>query len=268
MARRRPPPRGRGAARGRAAEPGAPPPPKPRPFWERVILSRGFRVVVGATLASAAIAIAILVVGPVTIGGATGAALAFVASQTGRLGQLSSVAIASAIQDEGRKLWAETATPLPSPTPRNTPLPTSTPFPTPPPPRRQLTTPVAQAPEKPAAVGGPAVKAPPLQLPIEDAVSATREYFQILGGGEVRRAMQYWAPDAAPEARSALDASVDRGERYEVRKVTPRQLPGLSAVDMVVEMEITEKDGKKTVTEQRYQWRLIEGQWYITSRLQ
>src|SRR5687768_4749785 len=108
----RPPP---GRGRGRApAEEEELLPPEP-PFWERVILSRTFRLILAATFASAALALITFAVGMQTMAAALGSAVDFTSRQSGRVAELGTVAIADAIEDEGRRLWVETATPLPSP---------------------------------------------------------------------------------------------------------------------------------------------------------
>jgi hypothetical protein len=268
----RPPPRG---GRGRAPEPAEEEellPPEP-PFWERIILSRTFRLLVFATFASAGLALVTFAVGLQTIGAAAGDAFDFTKRQAGRLTELGSIAIADSIQDEGRRLWVETATPLPTAEPTATALPTSTPFPTPAPPRRQITTPTppfGTKPQAPAAPGKPgeAAAPKPAPLPIDAAVTSTTEYFEILSGGDVRRALQYWAPDSIPEARSALDAAAARGEKYVVRNTRPQPLPQIGGVDVTVDLDVTDANGKVTAAQHRYQWRLIDNQWFITTRLQ
>lgn len=267
----RPPPRG-GRARAEPTEEEELLPPEP-PFWERVILSKTFRLVVGATFASAAIAVLAVVVGPATMTAALGSAVDFTQRQSGRLVEAGSVAIAQSIEDEGRRLWAETATPLPTALPTATALPTPTPFPTPPPPRRTITTPTppfgAAKPAEPAKPGKPGTAPPPpAALPIDAAIASTQEYFDVLSGGDVRRALQYWAPDSAPEARSALDAAVARGEKYVVRNTTPRALPQIGGVDITVDIDVSDPSGKTIAAQHRYQWRLFDNQWYITTRLQ
>jgi hypothetical protein len=94
------------------------------------------------------------------------------------------------------------------------------------------------------------------------------EYFKIVSEGDVRRALQYWAPEAAPEARSALDAAVARGEKYTVRAINLRPQPQFSAVEVVADLEVTSADGRSAAVQQRYQWRFIDNQWFITARLQ
>src|SRR5439155_16711572 len=145
--RRRPPPPGRGRP-----PPGRRPPPQQveeddfeeevpagPPLWERIILAKGFRLVVGGTFVAAALAVLVFLIGPGSVAGGLGAFGGFVGRQTGRLSSLGAVAVAGAIQDEGRKLWVETATPLPTATAAATPEPTWTPLPTPAPPRRIIT---------------------------------------------------------------------------------------------------------------------------------
>jgi hypothetical protein len=273
--RRRPPPGARRPPPGRR-----PPPPDEYedeleeeapvgpPFWERVILSKGFRLIVGATFGIAALAVLTFLIGPATIGQVVGSSTGFVGRQVGRLGALGAVAIAGTINEEGRRLWVETATPLPTPLPTATPEPTWTPLPTPAPPRRVLT-PAPAAPGKPVQPGQPQTKgAPPPQLPIDDAQNSMREYYDVLNTGDVRRALQYWIADAAPEARSALDAAQARGEKYLVRNVQVRPLPQISGADAVVEVEVTDNTGKTVLAQQRFQWRYVENQWFITTRLQ
>ena len=269
----RPPPRG---GRGRAPEPTEEEellPPEP-PFWERLILSRTFRLLAFATFASAGIALLTFAVGIQTMGAAAGSAVDFARRQSGRLVGMGSIAIADTIQEEGRRLWVETATPLPTPEPTSTPLPTSTPFPTPPPPRRAITTPTPPFGSKPAQPAAPAkpgeaaAPKPAAPLPIEAAVSSTAEYFEILSGGDVRRALQYWTPDSVPEARSALDAAAARGDKYVVRNTRPQPLPQIGGVDITVDLDVTDPSGKTTAAQHRYQWRLIDNQWFITTRLQ
>src|SRR4051794_8437695 len=125
--RRPPPPRARRPAPGRRR-----PPPEPDEYedeelesdepaaWERVILSRTFRLVVGATFAAAAIAVLVFLIGPANISRSTAYAGAVVGRQGGRIGGLASGAVAAGIQQEGRRLWVETAPPLPSATPTAT----------------------------------------------------------------------------------------------------------------------------------------------------
>ncbi|HEY3107351.1 MAG TPA: hypothetical protein VGL23_01265, partial [Chloroflexota bacterium] len=189
------------------------------PLWERLILSKAFRLLVGATFAAAAIAVLAFLVGPANISRAVGYGGAVVGRQSGRLGGLAAGTVAVMIQDEGRRLWVETATPLASAL--ATPPPTATPFPTPPPPRRPIEL-APTPPSKPLQPGQPQSKPPPPQLPYEAAQSSMVEYFKIVSDGDVRRALQYWAPEAAPEARSALDAAVARGEKYTVRAINLR----------------------------------------------
>jgi hypothetical protein len=273
---RRPPPAG-----ARRPPPGRrPPPPEPEeyedeelepddepPAWERVILSKSFRLVVGATFAAAAIAVIVFLVGPANISRAVAYGGAVVGRQGGRLGGLASGSIAVMIQDEGRRLWVETATPLPSATPLPTPLPTLTPFPTPPPPRRPIEL-VPTPPSKPLAPGQPQSKPPAPQLPFDAAQSAMTEYFKILSDGDARRALQYWTPEAAPEARSAIDAAIARGEKYTVHAISLRPLPQINGVEVAAEVEVVNADGRSATVQQRFQWRFIDNQWYITARLQ
>src|SRR5690349_20567420 len=172
MARRRPPPAGQ-----RRPPPGRRPPPPPEPeeeyddeeldeeddgppLWERLILSRGFRLAVGATFAAAAIAVLAFLIGPANVSRAVAYAGTLVGQQSGRLGGLAAGSVAVLIQDEGRRLWIETATPLATATALPTPLPTSTPFPTPPPPRRPIEL-APTPPSKPVAPGQPQTKPPP-----------------------------------------------------------------------------------------------------------
>ena len=272
--RRRPPP-----GRGRPPPGRRPPPPEPDeeeevpsgpPLWERVILSKSFRLVVGATFGIAALAVLVFLIGPANISRYAGSAGGFVGRQTGRLSAVGAVAVASGINDEGRRLWVETATPLPTPLPTATPEPTWTPLPTPLPPRR-VVTPIDQAaaPGKPLQPGQPATKgSQPPPLPIDDVQNAMREYYDVLNTGDVRRALQYWSNDAAPEARSALDAAQARGEKYLVRNVQARPLPQIAGADVVVDVEVTDNSGKTITAQQRYQWRYVENQWFITTRLQ
>jgi hypothetical protein len=267
VARRRPPP-------GRRP-PGRRPPPREEieeelppqpPIWERIILSKTFRLVVGTTFAAAAIAVLIFLIGPANISRTVGAAAQFAARQSGRVGGLASVAIASSIQEEGRKLWVETKTPLPTPTVTATPLPSPTEFPTPPPPRRAVDLPPTP-PSKPLKPGDPLSKpSPGPQLPFDAAVNSQREYLEIVSTGDVRRALQYWAPDANPEARSALDAAIARGDKYTVKAANLRPLP--TGAEITVDMDVTDKDGKTLPVQHRYQWRFFENQWFITARLQ
>lgn len=200
---RRPPPRG-----GRRPPPGRRPPreepveeelPPQPPVWERIILSKTFRLVVGTTFAAAAIAVLIFLIGPGNISRTVGAAAQWTARSSLRVGGLASVAIAGAIQEEGRRLWIETATPLPTPTVTSTPLPTATPFPTALPPRRAIELPPTP-PSKPLKPGEPQIKPPPgPQLPIDDAVNSMKEYLKIVGDGDARRALQYWGgPISSP----------------------------------------------------------------------
>jgi hypothetical protein len=279
QARRRPPPPGArrpppGRGRGRPA----PPPeeddydeelaPAEPPVWERIILSKSFRLVVGATFAAAALAVLVFLIGPGNITRGIGYAAAVVGRQSNRLGGLAAITIAGTIQNEGRQLWAMTATPLPTGTPTATPEPTATPLPTPPPPRRSIELPPTP-PSKPVAPGQPQTKPPaPPALPFEAAQSSMREYFQVVSDGDVRRAMQYWSPDAAPEARSALDAAVARGEHYEIKNMNVRPLGASGAAEVVSDIEVTDSSGKATTVQQRYQWRFADNQWFITARLQ
>jgi len=268
VARRRgAPPRGRGAGRGRAkeAEPAAPPQP---PIWERIILSRNFRRVVGITFVAAAIAILVMLVGPGAVTAGAGKAAIFVVAQGESLTQTVTRAVASSIQSEGRRLWNETPTPRPTRLPTAMPLPTATPLPTPPPPRRELSTPVGATTIKPQTPAKPGVAAPVSELPVSDALASQREYFEILSNRDVRRALQYWAPTAAPEARSVLDSAADRQERYIVRNLTPRPAPLAGVLNVVVDLEITDGTGRVISTQHVYQWQITEGQWYITGRLQ
>jgi hypothetical protein len=266
----RPPP---GRGRGRPPEPAEEEellPPEP-PFWERVILSRTFRLILAATFASAALALLTYAVGMQTMASAVGSAIDFASRQSGRVAGLGSIAIADAIEEEGRRLWVETATPLPSPEPTSTALPSSTPFPTPPPPRRAITTPTppfGAKPAQPAAPLKPGAAASPVALPIDAAVTSMAEYFEILSSGDVRRALQYWAPDSLPEARSALDAAAARGDTYVVRNTRPQPLPQIGGVDVTVDLDVTDSSGKTIAAQHRYQWRLIDSQWFITTRLQ
>ena len=283
QARRRPP-----AAGGRRPSPGgrrspsgrrAPPPeeeyyeeeeyvPDGPPVWERVILSRTFRLVVGATVIAAALAVIVFLIGPANISRAAGMGTNFVTRQSGRVTEVVAVAIANGINTEGRRLWVETATPLPTATATSTPEPTFTPFPTPPPPRRIIEQPT-QVPSKPIAPGQPALKAPqPPPLPLDDALASQREYLQIVSDGDVRRALQYWTPEAAPEARSALDATVARGDKYVVKNIAQRPLPQINGVEQTVDIEVNDSSGKTTNVQQRYHWRFFENQWFITARLQ
>lgn len=224
---------------------------------------------VGATFSAAAIAVLVLVVGPGNISHAAGNIGGFVLRQTARVGALGSVAIAGAIRTEGRRLWVETATPLPTATATATPEPTWTPLPTPLPPRRIPPTPVPQAPAKSGQALPPQQKpgAPPA-LPFDDAAASMREYFEVINSGNVRRALQYWAPEAAPEARSALDAIVARGDKYTVRQVQLQPSAQIRGAEITVDLEITEPSGQTLVTQQRYMWRYVDNQWYITTRLQ
>lgn len=187
--------------------------------------------------------------------------------QGGRLGGLASGSIAVMIQDEGRRLWVETATPLASATPLPTPLPSATPFPTPLPPRRPIEL-APTPPSKPVAPGQPQTKPPAPQLPYDAAQTSMAEYFKVVSDGDVRRALQYWAPDAAPEARSALDAAIARGEKYVVRAINLRPMPQIGGVEVVADVEVTGAEGRTATVQQRYQWRFIDNQWYITARLQ
>jgi hypothetical protein len=276
QARRRPPPAG-----ARRPPPGRrPPPPEPEeeyedeelgpgeaPLWERVLLSKTFRLVVGATFAAAAIAVVVFLVGPATISRAVAYGGTVVGRQGGRLGGLASGSIAVMIQDEGRRLWVETATPLPSATPLPTPLPSATPFPTPPPPRRPIEL-APTPPSKPLAPGQPQSKPAAPQLPFDAAQSAMTEYFKVVSDGDARRALQYWTPEAAPEARSALDAAIARGEKYTVRAISLRPLPQINGVEVTAEVEVVNAEGRTATVPHRYQWRFIDNQWYITARLQ
>lgn len=272
--RRRPPP-----GRGRPPPGRRPPPPRDfedeeevpagPPLWERVILSKTFRLVVGATFGIAALVVLAFLVGPANVSRTAGSAVGFVGRQANRLGTVGAVAVAGSIQDTGRRLWVETATPLPTPLPTATPEPTWTPLPTPAPPRRVVTPPASPAPGKPLQPGQPQTAGTkPAPLPIDDVQNAMREYFDVLNTGDVRRALQYWSNQAAPEARSALDAAQARGERYLVRNVQARPLPQIAGADVVVDVEVTDNTGKTISSQQRYQWRYVENQWFITTRLQ
>ncbi len=95
-----------------------------------------------------------------------------------------------------------------------------------------------------------------------------REYFEIVGMGDVRRALQYWMPDAAPEARSALDAAIARGEKYVVTNLQPRAIAALGGAEITVDLDVTTDVGLTTTVQQRYQWRFLENQWFISARLQ
>jgi hypothetical protein len=228
-------------------------------------------LILAATLASAALALITFAVGMQTMAAALGSAVDFASRQSGRVAGLGAVAIADAIEDEGRRLWVETATPLPTPEPTATALPTSTPFPTPPPPRRAITTPTppfGAKPAQPAAPLKPGAATTPAPLPVDAAITSTAEYFEILSGGDVRRALQYWAPDSLPEARSALDAAAARGDKYVVRNTRPQPLPQIGGVDIIVDLDVTDSSGNTTAAQHRYQWRLIDNQWFITTRLQ
>jgi hypothetical protein len=258
---------GRGPARG-ARAPAEEQAPE-APFWERVVLSGTFRVVVGAMLVSAALAVLIFLIGPRALGVAASAATSFATGQSLRLGAVGSAWVAEAVREEGRRLWVETATPLPTALPTETPLPTATPFPTPPPPRRSVATATPPFPDKPGQLAPPLRNpAAPAPLPIEAAIASTQEYFEILSSGDARRALQYWAPESVPEARSALEAAVARGESYRIRNVTPRALPGINGADITVDLEIIDANGNSIPAQHRYQWRVIDNQWYITTRLQ
>jgi hypothetical protein len=273
--RRRPPPPG---ARRPPPRDRRPPPPEPDDFeddeldpdeppaWERVILSRTFRLVVGATFGAAAIAVVVFMIGPANISRALGYAGAVVSRQSGRMGGAASIAIASAIQDEGRRLWVETATPLATATALATPEPSPTPFPTAPPPRRAIEPPTP--PSKPLAPGQPQSKPPAPQLPFDAAQSSMAEYFKVVSDGDARRALQYWAPEAAPEARSALDAAIARGEKYTVRAINLRPLPLINGVEVIADVDVTNAEGRTVSVQQRYQWRFVDSQWFITARLQ
>src|SRR3989442_12423821 len=173
QSRRRPPPAG-----PRRPPPGRrPPPPRPDdyedeeleeedepPLWERLILSKAFRLLVGATFAAAAIAVLVFLVGPANISRAVAYGGTVVGRQSGRLGGLAAGTIPVMIQDQGRRLWGEPATPLASATPLATPLPTAPPFPTPPPPRRPIEL-APTPPSKPLKHGQPQYKQPTQQLP-------------------------------------------------------------------------------------------------------
>src|SRR5687768_12270308 len=109
---RRPGPEGRrrpGRGTGRAVPParrnGRGPAPRARqfdeeppeaPFWERVVLSGTFRFVVGATLASAALAVLVFLIGPGALGLAASTATSFATRQSVRVGALGSGWIAEA----------------------------------------------------------------------------------------------------------------------------------------------------------------------------
>ena len=231
------------------------------------MLSTGFRLVVGAMLASAALAVLIFLIGPRALSLAANAATSFATQQSLRLGGVGATWIADGVREEGRRLWVETATPLTGP-PTQTPVPAATLVPTPPP-RRSIATPTPPFPAKPGQTAPPQRNpgAPP-PLPIDAVITSTQEYFEILSSGDARRALQYWAPDSAPEARSALEATVARGESYRIKNVTPRPLPGISGADVTVDLEIVDANGNTLPAQQRYQWRVIDNQWYITTRLQ
>src|SRR5437867_2565797 len=107
QARRRPPPTAR-----RRPPPGrrAPPPPaedeeygeevaEEQPFWERIILSKSFRLVVGSTFAAAAIAVLVFLIGPANVSRGVGYISSVVSRQSGRLSGLAASAIASSIQE-------------------------------------------------------------------------------------------------------------------------------------------------------------------------
>ncbi|HEY3078280.1 MAG TPA: hypothetical protein VGM69_00075 [Chloroflexota bacterium] len=266
--RRRPPSRrdGRGPdRRPRELEEEQPP---EAPFWERIVLSGTFRVVVGATLASAALAVLIFLIGPTALGLAASAATSFATRQSLRLGGGGSLWVADMVREEGRRLWVETATPLPTAPPTATSLPTASPFPTAPP-RRSIATPTPPFPAKPGQ-SPPPLRNPgaPAALPIDAVIASTQEYFEILSSGDARRALQYWAPESQPEARSALDAAVARGETYRIKNITPRALPQINGADVTVDLEILDANGNTIPAQHRYQWRVIDNQWYITTRLQ
>jgi hypothetical protein len=263
--RGRPPP-ARERTRGRPAPgPSGELAPEP-PFWERVVLSGAFRLIVGAALASAALAVLIFLIGPVALGLAASGATSFATRQSSRVGAVGSAWVAEAVREEGRHLWIETATPLPAPPATATPP--ATPFPTPPP-RRSVATPTPPFPAKPGQPAPPLRQPGPAPaLPVDAAIGSTQEYFEILSSGDARRALQYWAPEATPEARSALDAAVARGESYRIKNVTPRALPQINGADITVDLEITDANGNTIPAQHRYQWRVIDNQWYITTRLQ
>jgi hypothetical protein len=223
---------------------------------------------VGGTFAAAALAVLVFVVGAGNVAGGLSSFSGFVGRQTGRLSTLGAVAIAGAIQDEGRRLWIETATPLPTATATATPEPTWTPLPTPAPPRR-IITPIPTPAGRPIQPAQPQTKgSQPPPLPLDDAQNSMREYYDVLNTGDVRRALQYWAPDAAPEARSALDAAIARGEQYTVREVQLQPLPQISGANITVDLEVQDSSGKTSTVQQRYQWRFMDSQWFITTRLQ
>src|SRR5687767_11566980 len=125
MAVRRPPP-GRGRpppGRGRPpAGRGRPPPeqfeeeeeldvPQGPPLWERAILSRTFKLVVGITCAFAAVAILMLLLGPAVVFGAIGSGVGFAGRTAARVGGMASVVIADSVGQEARRLWVETPAP-------------------------------------------------------------------------------------------------------------------------------------------------------------
>src|SRR5438309_919478 len=100
QARRRPPPAGArrpppGRGRGRPAPPPAEDEfdeelaPAEPPVWERIILSRSFRVVVIATVLSAAIAVITFLIGPATITRGAGYVGSVIGRQGTRVGGLA-----------------------------------------------------------------------------------------------------------------------------------------------------------------------------------
>ena len=274
QARRRPPPGGARRPPGRrppeAEEeeeeiPIASPAP---PVWERMILSRTFKMIVMGVFAAAFLSVVVYLIGPTTVNASLGNMGGYLGRNTGRLGTTASNAIAVSINDEGRRIWVETATPLATFTPTATPEPTATTFPTPPPPRRAVSI-ATQPAGPPPAPGQPRIKPPnPPPFPIDDAVNSMREYFEIVATGDVRRALQYWMPDAAPEARSALDAAIARREKYVITNLQPRPLAAAGGAEITVDLEVTTDVGLTTTVQHRYQWRFLDSQWFISARLQ
>src|SRR5439155_898774 len=127
------------------------------------------------------------------------------------------VAVAGAIQDEGRRLWVETATPLPTPLPTATPEPTWTPLPTPLPPRRIVTPAPEAAPGKPGQGVAPQTKgAPPAAVPVDDSeLDAKRARLDEIKANLGVSAELRAAREALEAARKALAADETRQRQLE-----------------------------------------------------
>ena len=251
--------RGRGA-RGRRTS---------RPPWERFILSRSFRLVVGATFAVAAIAVLIFLVGPATISRALDVG--------GRLHRPPGRAVGGWRPARSRARSRTRAAASGSRRPRRwraRPRP-----PTPAADRDAVPDPAAAATADRArpdpAVDSRSQPGQPQTKPRRAAAAVRRRArldapstSRSCSDGDVRRALQYWAPDAAPEARSALDAAIARGEKYTVRAINLRPMPQIGGVEVVADVEVTDTDRPDRDRPAALPVAVIDNQWFITARLQ